>query len=123
VTTSEMLPKLSLSAEPSPTRFRLQYVIDPYTGPIVAQTLTVRRELVIGRSPTADLQLEGRLISRRHVVVRAASAGLEIEDLSVYGTLVDGVPLQLARVRLGRECNLLVGCVRVWLRRELSESR
>ena len=121
MTTSVEQPALRLSTEPAPGSFRLQYLIEPYAGPIVAQTLTVHEELVIGRDPAADVQLEGRLISRRHLLVRATYTGLELEDISTYGTLVNGVPLQLARLRLGRECTVLVGCVRVWLRRVLSE--
>jgi predicted component of type VI protein secretion system len=94
-------------------------LVEHFEGPILGQTLNIDSELVIGRDAEADLRLQGRLISRRHVLVRAVDGGLELQDISVHGTLVDGVPLQLARRRVGRECNLLVGCVRVWLRRVL----
>jgi pSer/pThr/pTyr-binding forkhead associated (FHA) protein len=110
---------LSLLAEPEPHRFRVQYLVEHFEGPILGQTLNVDSELVIGRDAEADLRLQGRLISRRHVLVRAVASGLELQDISVHGTLVDGVPLQRARRRIDRECNLLVGCVRVWLRRVL----
>ena len=121
MTISLVLPKLSLVAEPALSSFRLQYLIEPFEGPIVAQTLTVSHELVIGRGPWVDVRLQGRLISRRHILVRAAYSGLELEDTSTYGTLVDGVPLKLASMRIGRECNLMVGCVHIWLRRVLHE--
>ena len=98
MTISVVLPRLSLAAEPALSSFRLQYLIEPFEGPIVAQTLTVSHELVI-----------------------AAYSGLELEDTSTYGTLVDGVPLKLASMRIGRECNLMVGCVHIWLRRVLHE--
>lgn len=121
MTISFVLPKLSLAAEPALSSFRLQYLIEPYEGPIVGQTLTVSQELVIGRGPWVDVRLQGRLISRRHLLVRAVHSGLELEDISTYGTLVDGVALKLGSMRIGRECNLMVGCVHVWLRRVLHE--
>ena len=115
------MPKLSLSAVSSPERFLLQYVVEPLSGHVEARTVTVCSELVIGRDQAADLRVAGRLISRRHALVRALHDGLEIEDVSTHGTLVDGVTLRLDRVRLGRECHLLVGCVRIWLRRMLTD--
>jgi hypothetical protein len=95
--------------------FRLQVVIEPFEGPIRGRTLHVQNELSVGRDPAADLRLDGRLISRKHAIVRVAGEGLEIEDVSSNGTLVDGTLLHMGRRRVGRECILIVGCVRLWL--------
>jgi predicted component of type VI protein secretion system len=76
-------------------------------------------DLRIGRDPSSDLTLQGRLVSRHHAVVRAARDGLEIEDISRHGTLVDSMTLHRARLQVGPECTLFVGCVRLRLRRLL----
>jgi predicted component of type VI protein secretion system len=94
-------------------------LIEPFRGPVNGRTLNVDGELLIGREPTAGVTISGALISRRHVLVRALHDGLEIEDISSHGTLVDGETLRLTRRRVGRECTLHVGCVCVWLRRVL----
>jgi len=117
VTTRVGQLKLSVTAEPAPCRFQLQILIDPFAGSPVSRTVEVCGELTIGRDPSADLTLQGRLVSRRHALVRAFRDGLEIEDISTHGTLVDRVALRLARLRVGPECSLFVGCSRVWLRR------
>jgi predicted component of type VI protein secretion system len=123
VARSGSTPKLSLSATPGSESFLLQYVVEPLSGPRQTRTVRVCGELVIGRGETADLRLEGRLISRRHVLVRALYDALEVEDISTHGTLVDGASLRLGRLRTGRECQLLVGCVRVRLQRLLVVQR
>jgi pSer/pThr/pTyr-binding forkhead associated (FHA) protein len=97
-------------------RYRLQVAIESYSGPAATRTLTVERELVIGRDDKAGLTLDGGLVSRRHVLVRAVEEGLEIEDVSSNGTLVDGVTVRRASVRAGNECTLDVGSFRLWLR-------
>jgi pSer/pThr/pTyr-binding forkhead associated (FHA) protein len=98
--------------------FWLRVVIEPYVAPISTHLLNVRDALLIGRDPGAGVLLHGELVSRRHVLVRAThGGGLEIEDLSLHGTLVDGMPLLRARLRVAHECTLQVGCVRLRLHR------
>ncbi|HKU45137.1 MAG TPA: FHA domain-containing protein [Polyangiales bacterium] len=97
--------------------FRLQIVVEPFEGPIRGLTLNAERELSIGRDPQCGLQLEGRLISRKHAVVRATPDGLEVEDTSSNGTLVDGTYLRMNRRQVAQDCILVVGCVRLWLRK------
>lgn len=110
-------PNLALLAPRGSGSFRLRYVLEPYEGPTVDRTLTVRRELVIGRGRDAHLRLRGGLISRCHVRVRPTEAGLEIEDVSTNGTLLNGEYLRRASVHVAGECRLLVGCTRIWLHR------
>ncbi len=97
--------------------FRLQIVMEPFAGPAQRVSLEVDRELSIGRDPDAGLRLGGHFVSRKHVIVRAVGDGLEIEDTSSHGTLVDGSLLHMNRSRVGRECVLTVGCVRLKLYR------
>jgi pSer/pThr/pTyr-binding forkhead associated (FHA) protein len=106
-----------------PCSFKLQVVIESYTGPLAGRTLTVDRELVIGRDSSADLTLVGGLISRRHVLVRAVDSGLEIEDISSNGTVVNGATLRRESLRVGNECTLGVGCMRLWLSRVLPKDQ
>lgn len=102
--------------------FRLQIVLEPYRGPTRDLTLDVERELSIGRDLEASLRIDGRLVSRRHAIVRATSRGLEIEDVSRHGMLVDGAYLRMGRRCVADECILVVGCTRLWLRRvEISD--
>jgi pSer/pThr/pTyr-binding forkhead associated (FHA) protein len=97
--------------------FLLEVLLEPFERPALTRVLSVDRELVIGREPTADLTVQGHLVSRRHVLIRAAQSGLEIEDVSRNGTLVDGVTLRGGQRRVSSECTLVVGCVRLSLRR------
>jgi pSer/pThr/pTyr-binding forkhead associated (FHA) protein len=97
--------------------FRLQIVMEPFAGPAQRVSLEVDRELSIGRDPDAGLQLGGHFVSRKHAIVRAVGDGLEVEDPSSHGTLVDGSLLHMNRRRVGRECVLTVGCVRLSLYR------
>ena len=97
--------------------FRLEIVLEPYKGPTRDLTLYVERELSIGRDLAAALRIDGRLVSRKHVIVRASNPGLEIEDVSCHGTLVDGAYLRMGRRCVADECILVVGCTRLWLRR------
>lgn len=82
--------------------------------------MNVERELWIGRDPECGVWLEGRLVSRKHAVLRARPEGLEVEDTSSNGTLVDGAFLRMSRCRVANESILIVGCVRLWLRKPLS---
>jgi len=60
------------------------------SGPRKGERIEVAGELVIGRE-RADLTIDDESISRRHVVVRAADDGVEVEDLeSKNGTFLDG---------------------------------
>lgn len=79
--------------------------------------LRVDRVLVVGRDPHSGLVLEGALVSRRHALVRRAGAGLEVEDISRHGTLVDGLCVHKARVQVASVTELMVGCNQVRLRR------
>lgn len=59
-------------------------------GPAAGRSLTIDREIVVGRSG-ADLTIEDSELSRRHVAFRPVPGGIEIEDLSsTNGTFVDG---------------------------------
>ena len=60
------------------------------SGPGAGKTLPIDRELVIGRE-AGDLELDDPELSRRHVALRPARNGVEIEDLgSLNGTYVGG---------------------------------
>jgi pSer/pThr/pTyr-binding forkhead associated (FHA) protein len=108
---------LGFETEPRSAGFWLLVVIEPFSAPITTRTLNVDGELLIGRDVDADLALAGALISRRHALVRGVEGGLEIEDVSSNGTLVDGTTLKHACLRVPHECTLYVGCVRLRLRR------
>jgi hypothetical protein len=91
--------------------------VRPFGAPLFMSVLRVEHVLVIGRDPACGLVLEGALVSRRHALLRATEASLEVEDISRHGTLVNGLPLQAARARVENEINLVIGCNRVRLRR------
>jgi predicted component of type VI protein secretion system len=97
--------------------FQLQVVIERFEEAIAGITMSVEHDLLIGRCPNAGLIIDGRLVSRQHVYVRAAGSGLEIEDVSSNGTLVDGSLLLHGRRRVAKQCKLLVGTTRLWLQR------
>jgi class 3 adenylate cyclase len=66
-------------------------------GPLAGERFEVDGELVLGRT-NADITIEDPLISRRHAVVRAVDAALEIEDLgSLNGTVVNSEKLEAPR--------------------------
>jgi hypothetical protein len=91
--------------------------VKPFGEPLYISVLRVAHVLVLGRDPTCGLVLEGSLVSRRHALLRASESGIEVEDISKHGTLVNGEPLQGARVQAGSEIKLVVGGNRVRLRR------
>lgn len=95
----------------------LLVVVKRYNESLCIRLLNTAHELVIGRERGVGLPLSGSLVSRRHALVRAYDAGLEIQDISSNGTLVDGVPLQNASLLVARECTLVVGCNLVRLQR------
>jgi two-component system, cell cycle response regulator len=71
-----------------------------------------RGELVIGRSPDAEVRLTDSGISRRHARLIVGEGGVMIEDLgSSNGTLVNGNVLRMARLRDGDK--LMLGPVTV----------
>lgn len=54
--------------------------------------------VMIGRSPLADLRLEGKWISGEHVIISWDGEGWRVRDLgSSNGTTLDGVPLTCRR--------------------------
>ena len=60
------------------------------SGPLAGRSLSLDRELVVGRDE-ADLTIDDPEISRRHAVIRPVEGGVQVEDLgSSNGTLVDG---------------------------------
>ena len=64
--------------------------------------LTEGRQLVIGRSGGADLQVNSPRLSRRHAAVKLEPRGLSVEDLgSANGTFVNGQRVQQAMLRPG----------------------
>lgn len=77
--------------------------------PVWTRTLPLRGPISVGRDPDSQLFLDDDLVSRTHLVVRECEAGLEIEDVSTNGSLLDGTPLRKttrrvcgrARVQLG----------------------
>ena len=103
----------SLTAEPY--CFRVQVFIEPFEGPALQFVVDVENELVIGRGPEVGIWLDGCTVSRRHALVRATADGLEIEDVSANGTLVDGAYLQMGRRWAGHQCDLVVGCSKLRL--------
>jgi hypothetical protein len=91
--------------------------VKPFDESLYMSVLRVEHVLVIGRDPSCGLVLDGDLVSRRHALLHATDTGLEIEDISRHGTLVNGLPLHAARAQDERELNLVIGCNRVRLRR------
>ena len=94
----------------------LQVDLESAGKPAWSRTLDLRSELLVGRDAGADLMLEDDLVSRRHVIVRRGAKGLEVEDVSTNGTLVDGQPLRRAHRRVGDACTLMLGASKLGLR-------
>ena len=91
--------------------------VKPYGASLFMSVLRVEHVLVIGRDPVCGLVLEGELVSRRHALLYATETGLEVEDISRHGTLVNGLPLHAKRVQVENEIQLMIGCNGVRLRR------
>lgn len=91
--------------------------VKPFGEPLYISVLRVEHLLVLGRDPSCGLVLDGSLVSRRHALVRANESGIEVEDISKHGTLVNSQPLQGARTQAGNEAMLVVGGNRVRLRK------
>jgi Inner membrane component of T3SS, cytoplasmic domain len=78
------------------------------SGQGAGESIEVGREIVVGREG-CDLTITDRELSRRHLAVRPADGGVEVEDLdSMNGTFVDGERLQGAR-RLDHSARLQIG--------------
>ena len=111
---------LSLSLDPElcvpPSLWLLVEVKGPAPG-VKTSVLRADHVLVIGRDPSAGVVLNGGLVSRRHALVRGYGEGLEVEDTSKHGTLVDGFSLHRTRVQVPNATELMVGCHRLRLRR------
>ena len=56
------------------------------------------RPFVIGRGPTADLDLPGGHVSRTHLVIEFTAAGWQVTDHSRYGTFADGRRVQTLQI-------------------------
>lgn len=84
----------------------------------------VRRETVIGRGASADIVIEGELISRRHaVLLLLESGGLAVEDLeSRNGTRVNGAEVR-GRAPLAIGDRLEVGGAELVIAEEASFER
>jgi len=109
---------LSLDLELSHSRgLWLLVLVKRYNESLCIRVLNPEHELLIGREAGAGLPLRGSLVSRRHALVRPSDTGLEIQDVSSNGTLVNGVPLQKGSLLVTRECTLVVGCNLVRLHR------
>ncbi|HKU39840.1 MAG TPA: ATPase, T2SS/T4P/T4SS family [Polyangiales bacterium] len=112
-----MTQAISVDPPLTPVPFVLRVTTERRQSPALIQTLSSPYELVVGRDASADLMLDDAMVSRRHVLIRAAGAGLEIEDVSSNGTLLDGAPLRQGRRQVGVECTLLAGTSKLTLRR------
>jgi pilus assembly protein CpaF len=97
--------------------FVLRVVSERFESPVTTQTVSVDGELVVGRDVAAGFMIDDVMVSRRHVLIRAAGEGLEIEDVSSNGTLLDGAPLRRSCRQVGVECSLLLGTSKLTLRR------
>ena len=106
-----------IAADSAGTALQLRVTIEaPARAPLTRSC--VCEALRIGRDPAADLTLEDSMVSRQHAIVRASpDSGLEIEDVSSNGTLVDGRLLHGQRRSVPAQCTLLVGATLVHLRR------
>jgi pilus assembly protein CpaF len=103
--------------------FVLRVTVELADGRLTTQTLSVDGELVVGRDAAADLYLDDALVSRRHVLIRAAQRGLEVEDVSSNGTLLDGNLLHRSCQAVAQGCTLAVGSSTLQLRRLESARR
>jgi hypothetical protein len=66
-----------------------------------------QQQIVIGRSPDVDLELEDDQISRTHASVHLVPEGLVLEDLhSSNGTLVNGVAIERCLVKSADEVSI-----------------
>ncbi|MGV8040527.1 MAG: sigma 54-interacting transcriptional regulator [Thermoanaerobaculaceae bacterium] len=78
--------------------FRLRGAVDGEE----ADLLVREGESLLGSSPTCDLRIPSRSVSRRHVVLRCTADQLTVQDLgSTNGTWVNGVRIEEAQVRPG----------------------
>jgi pSer/pThr/pTyr-binding forkhead associated (FHA) protein/pimeloyl-ACP methyl ester carboxylesterase len=79
----------------------IQLVVSVSPGQVRTYHVT-KAELTIGRFPANDVVLYDPKASRQHARLRLVPNGFEIEDLnSLNGTLLNGQPIQHARLRVG----------------------
>ena len=85
-------------------------LIDPLTG---AEHYISRYTTCIGRSPTSDLRLPDRSISRQHALLFCLNDEFYIEDLnSLNGTILNGKPVNSRiRINAGDELRLGLSCL------------
>jgi ABC-type multidrug transport system ATPase subunit/pSer/pThr/pTyr-binding forkhead associated (FHA) protein/ABC-type multidrug transport system permease subunit len=62
-------------------------------------TVTSDGPFVVGRGKTCDLVLRDRQVSRRHLVIRSTGTEWSVEDVSSYGTWLDGQRVQRVAVQ------------------------
>lgn len=80
-------------------------------GPDVGQRFVIERDhpsrVLVGQSPSCDLKLSDRAVSRRHLGCEIAGERLRVTDLeSKNGTLVNGIALGQAFLRGGERLEL-----------------
>lgn len=78
---------------------RLEIVSGPEAGTFVDVT---KDDFAIGRSASCDLRILDPSVSRIHARLRQAGGGWFIQDQgSTYGTVLNGAPINAARLRVG----------------------
>lgn len=85
-------------------------LIDPLTG---SEHYISRYTTCIGRSPTSDLRLCDRSVSRQHALLFCLNDEFYIEDLnSLNGTVLNGKPVdRRIRLRAGDEIRIGLTCL------------
>lgn len=85
-------------------------LIDPLTG---QEHYISRYTTCIGRSPTSDLRLMDRSISRQHALLFCLNDEFYLEDLnSLNGTILNGQPLKVrTKIMPGDEIRLGLSCL------------
>jgi pSer/pThr/pTyr-binding forkhead associated (FHA) protein len=85
-------------------------LIDPLTG---SEHYISRYTTCIGRSPTSDLRLCDRSISRQHALLFCLNDEFYLEDLnSLNGTVLNGKPVdKRTRVQAGDEIRIGLTCL------------
>ena len=67
-------------AMPPPATLEQEFLLVVVEGEDAGAQITVDRELTVGTSERADLVLQDRAVSRRHIVVRPGAVGVEVSD-------------------------------------------
>ena len=91
-----------------------------HAGP--AARVPESRELVVGRSPNADIMLDSPSASWSHCSLQREGAGVRVRDTgSTNGTVVDGVPLGPEGVLVTGDALVVAGGNAIHLTRDLGE--